>query len=94
MFDQLTPNFGKPEQVVVIPAEERKLLGEIRIQPGHRLWIIDTESMEAEEAQIRTTMTDGRKFVMNDPEGKKVYVPALNKKNAIRKLRKWMENAG
>lgn len=85
---------SKPEQEVRIQAEkEYRLLGRVRIQPGHSLFAFNVKTatlkkVDRKKEVVLTTMGGQikRSKVFQEPDT--VYVAALNAKNALKKILK------
>ena len=83
-----------PKPQILHEAEQRreyKHIGQIRLRPGMKLFQFDTQTMELSEtkviSQVNITLKNGPVRLRRanfDP--KCIYIPALNKKNAMRKL--------
>ena len=73
--------------------QEYKLVGQIKLKPGMKLFQLNTETMEIIEVEIISKVHIGTDFqpikehrAHYNP--KCIYVPAINKKNAERKILK------
>lgn len=88
--NQIELNVKKKQKI------ESELLGSINVKTGHFLWEINEETGEIKKAEFKkTTAIYGAK---KEPEELIVregcvYIPALNKKNAIKKYLKDKEQS-
>ena len=85
--------FKRPETLInADQKQEYKFIGSIKIMPGMRLYILNTETLEAEEVKIITEVAIDldSKLVKKKKATymKGLYVTAINKKNAERKFLK------
>jgi len=82
---------SKDKVVIVSQAEQKKISrfnGSIKIHKGHTLFEINLEekSIVAAEFESKDYVVDGRNSLKVLEKKNCVYIPALNEKNALKKL--------